>query len=271
MCWRSGHDARTGSRSCAGARAATTGCVLDARPRHRGRMGRARRAAGAPARPGRAIAEAEPRADRGACRCRRVVGRRDRVRRGVALREPTRRSSRAVHRPHPTARDRTAHPRTVRRSPAGSSAERPATQQWPTPCRPVGRPLRGRHDDRGGKTRPPRSRARTRTTATRAQATMASTTITEAATTAPRERRNPTSRRGSSLPWPFAPLTRFFGIFAIPRTSRPIPTMGRVTTPGHPTPSPSATGAGLQPSRPRHGPGCNGRAGLRAGSSALGR
>ena len=150
MCWRSGHDARTGSRSCAGARAATTGCVLDARPRHRGRMGRARRAAGAPARPGRAIAEAEPRADRGACRCRRVVGRRDRVRRGVALREPTRRSSRAVHRPHPTARDRTAHPRTVRRSPAGSSAEPPATRQRPTPCRPVGRPLRGRHDDRGG-------------------------------------------------------------------------------------------------------------------------
>ena len=186
-----------------------------------------------------------PRADRGACRGRGAAGGRQRVRRGVALRGRTRRSRRAVHRPHPPARDRTAHARTVRRSTAGSSAERSASRRWPSPRQPATGPNRRRRHDatagsRQGTTKPgddPNDRD---------QGTGNDGQHNDhgAATTAPRARRNPTHLGRLVRPRSLGPLSPFLGTFSrISRISRPVPSMGRVTTPGHPTPSPSADGS----------------------------
>ena len=93
----------------------------------------------------------------------------------------------------------------------------------------------------GAGTAPPNP-ATIRTTGTRARATTGSTTITAAATTAPRARTRapraarPTPRLGS--------LSPFLGTFSrISRISRPVPSMGRVTTPGHPNPIPLGDGS----------------------------
>ena len=165
----------------------------------------------------------------------------------------------AVDRPHtPSGRSPAHRPRSDRRRPSVAATDGGTGHRAAPPRRAVA-PARRRRDEPADAhrrtTTPGRHRSRHRQRRQPRRQRPGNNTSGQSSTRQPR--RQPTGRattpgtraaaaHGSSAATD-RPLSGTF--FGSSRTSRPLPPMGRVTTPGH-TPSPSATGAGLQPSPP---------------------